>query len=139
MTSPKKKDKGCLEDIRVKFDYRLIREKSPDDLDDLRHQAQLVAYDIYEHLGWKFHLEKLMVGFSYAKAMKSSGKKDTLFFSIDWASSSVTDNVKRRTCIRSEQRIGIHSYHSWNKMWRRYVNETLSDILTVNKTNPLFK
>ena len=132
------KDKGDLSDIRVKFDYRLMREKSQNDLDDMHHAAQLVAYDIYEKLGWNFHLENLMVGFSYAKAKKSYTGTRTLFFSIDWATSGITDNLNRRSCLTSEQGLGVHAYHSWDKMWTRYKNKTLDEIIAIRKNNPLY-
>jgi len=139
-TTTTKRDKGNQGDIRVKFDYRLVREVSPNELDQLRNRAQTVAHTIYQKLGWNFHLKKLMVGFSYAEAMKSKNKKDTLFFSVDWASSGIADNVGRRTCLKSEQRVGTHSYHSWNKMWHRYENNTLDEIITDQKipSNPLY-
>ena len=141
MAAKSKKDVGSVRDIRVRFDYRLMRELSQNELDEMYHRAQLVAYDIYERLGWKFHLEKLMVGFAYAKALKSSEKKNTLFFSVDWATSGIADNVNRRMCLLSEQRVGTHSYHSWQKMWHRYKNDTLGEIVTDHKTkmNPLYK
>ncbi len=134
----KKQDKGRIDDIRVKFDYRLFLEKSPIEMSELHEQAQFVAHDIYKKLDWNFHLENLMVGLSYGRAKKSKTGKQTVWFSIDWATSGISDNVLRRTCLRSEQQVGTHSYHSWDKMWSRFKNDTLDDIIVSKKSNPLF-
>ena len=128
--------KGTINDIRVNLDDRLDSMWTWSERQQNKQLIRQIAAEVAKHAEYSFHAENLRVGLNLAKVGKGRGKKQIIFFHIEWAASGGNTkrsnrfaHVLRAETPKRDKTYNYHSYHGWKEMVRRFNDKSLNQIV----------
>lgn len=125
--------------MRINLDYPIIRNTSPNQIDEIIDNVRSIMWEVYKLKGWMFGFHNLRVSLNEAVSTSSSTcDTPSLWVDITWAAgrgkhvspeSFRTVFISKATKNRPLHKQNVYTYHSYSDLLSQWRAGTLSSIL----------
>lgn len=124
--------------MRTNIDYKLIRTRSPLEIDTMVSNLNQIFEEIHTLKGWKFPFSNLRVSLDLHESHQNNAKEETVWVNLVWASgtgksTSPESNreifVSKHTKNRPAHLQNVYTYHSYADLVSHFDRGVLHEII----------